>query len=139
MLLPEKHDPDVYVIRTDFSNAGGWQAICHAISESANELEMQVQFIENQEFDGASPQELLPMLEGNAFYSFAFLIDRVSIESPEFPILVLDLFTEPGRTFRAIPTYIPSIHANLWLANMDFEDYADSVDPNGIFRGFPDE
>ena len=136
MLLPEKDDPDVYVIRADFSNAGGWQAICRAIRESLNEDGMKVQFIEDRDFDGASPQDLLPVLEGNPFYSFAFIIDGVSIESPEFPILVLDLLTEPGRTFRVIPSNVGNVHANLWLANMDFEDYADSVDPDGVFRGF---
>ena len=31
---------------------------------------------------------------------------------------------------------IGAIQINLSLANMDFEDFSGSVDPDGIFRGF---
>jgi hypothetical protein len=138
MLLPEKDDPDVYFLRTDFSNAVRWEEIGHTIGEALGELQMKAQFIEDRSLDGASPDDLLPILEGNPFYSFALIIDRASMESPESPVLVLDLFEEPGRTFRVVPSNVPNVHANLWLANMDFQDFADSVDPDGVFRGFPE-
>ncbi|WP_436838952.1 DUF6924 domain-containing protein [Nocardia salmonicida] len=41
-----------------------------------------------------------------------------------------------GRTFRAIPREVESIVANLSISNMDVHDFADSVDPDGVFRGF---
>jgi hypothetical protein len=138
MLLPEQDSPDAYVIRTDFSNDGGWQDTCHAIRQELSELETNVQFIEDPAYDGASPQDLLPVLEGNPVHSFVFIIDRASMASPEFPVLVMDLITEPGRTFRVIPSKMPNVEANLWLANMDYADYADSVDADGVFRGFPE-
>jgi hypothetical protein len=137
MLLPEKDTPnDAYIIRTDFSNAAGWQNICDAICQSLSELDYKAQFIEDQGYDGATPQDLLPDLEGSQFHTIVFIVDRVSIETPDYPVLVLDLYTEPGRTFRLIPEWMPNVQANLWLANMDFADYADSVDPDGVFRGF---
>ena len=136
MLLPEKDDPDVYVIRTDFSSAERWQEICDAIRESLDDLEMKAHYIEDRKLDGASPEDLLPLLEGNPCHCSAFIIDRTSMESPEFPIIVMDLFTEPGRTFRLIPEQMPNVRANLCLANMDFEEFADSVDSDGVFRGF---
>ena len=139
MLLPKKHDLDVYLIRTDFSSEVRWQEICHTIREALSDLDMKARFIEDRGLDGASPLDLLPRVEGNPFYSFAMIIDRVSMESDEFPVLVLDLLEEPGRTFRVVPSNVPNVHANLWLANMVFEDYADSVDPDGIFRGFSEE
>ena len=30
-----------------------------------------------------------------------------------------------------------SVQNNLWLANMDFFEFADAVGNDGIFRGFP--
>ncbi|MBB1512749.1 hypothetical protein H5399_09050 [Tessaracoccus sp. MC1627] len=42
---------------------------------------------------------------------------------------------EVGRTFRAIPQEIEPITANLSIANMDFSDFADYADADGIFRG----
>jgi hypothetical protein len=43
---------------------------------------------------------------------------------------------EYGREFRAIPTAVQSIENNLSIANMDFEDFAEAVDEDGVFRGF---
>jgi len=31
-----------------------------------------------------------------------------------------------------------SVENNLSIANMDFSEFADNVDKDGIFRGFPD-
>lgn len=43
---------------------------------------------------------------------------------------------EPGRTFRALPSEVNGIESNLSIANMDWEDFAESVDDDGVFRGF---
>jgi hypothetical protein len=41
-----------------------------------------------------------------------------------------------GRTFRSIPSEVEPIVANLSLANMNFAEFADNADREGIFRGF---
>ncbi|GAB4214988.1 MAG: hypothetical protein OHK0012_14070 [Synechococcales cyanobacterium] len=61
----------------------------------------------------------------------------MTLSNPEQPILVVDLIHEPGRTFRVIPGEIWAVENNLSIANMDFHDFANSVDPDGVFRGFP--
>src|SRR4051812_15790556 len=114
-LLPTKDDPDVYLIRTDFSSEVRWQEVCDTIREALSDLDMNAYFIEDRALDGASPLDLLPRLEGNSFYSFAMMIDRDSMESDESSILILDLLEEPGRTFRVVPSNLPNVHANLWL------------------------
>jgi len=53
-------------------------------------------------------------------------------------VLVIDLYADRGRTFRAIPSQIQGIKNNLSIANMDFFEFADNVDADGIFRGFPE-
>ncbi len=47
--------------------------------------------------------------------------------------------TFPGRTFRTTIPEIASIEANLAIANMDFFEFADNVQPDGVFRGFEGE
>ena len=42
-----------------------------------------------------------------------------------------------GRSFRCAVAEIASIEANLSIANMDFRDFADAVEGEGVFRGFP--
>ncbi|WP_373306998.1 DUF6924 domain-containing protein [Micromonospora gifhornensis] len=46
------------------------------------------------------------------------------------------LCDEPGRTFRVPPRWYAEVSANLSIANMDFADFADSVDASGVFQGF---
>jgi len=43
-----------------------------------------------------------------------------------------------GRTFRCAVTEFASIEANLSIANMDFQEFADNSDTDGVFRGFKD-
>jgi len=52
-------------------------------------------------------------------------------------VLVVDLYDEPGRSFRVVPQEAWSVENNLSISNMDFEEFADSVDADGVFRGFP--
>jgi hypothetical protein len=48
------------------------------------------------------------------------------------------LFDDPGRVFRVVPSQILGIENNLSTANMDFDEFADSVGEDGVFRGFLD-
>jgi hypothetical protein len=48
-----------------------------------------------------------------------------------------ELSGQVGRTFRSIPSEVESIVANLSLANMDFAEFADNANPDGIFCGDP--
>jgi len=43
---------------------------------------------------------------------------------------------ESGRTFRSIPRQAEAIVINLCLANMDFAEFADKAQADGVFRGF---
>jgi hypothetical protein len=61
-----------------------------------------------------------------------------AVMGAEHPILVLDLADELGRIFRVVPREVSSIDNNLSIANMDWSDFADNVDADGVFHGFPD-
>jgi hypothetical protein len=85
---------------------------------------------------------------------FCFIVDTTTLTNDEHPILVVgfspnsaeleDYQRSPKqtpvtdiKTFRAIPSTIQSIENNLSIANMDFEEFAHSVDVDGVFRSFP--
>jgi Domain of unknown function (DUF6924) len=60
-----------------------------------------------------------------------------TLSSPEHPILAVDLSGNPGKpAFRCIPSHLWSVENNLNLGNMDWREFADATDDNGIFRGF---
>ncbi len=96
--------------------------------------------ISDPAYDGLTVEQLMALApkdqRGNE-HSFAFIADPTTFANPERPILVVDLYEEPGRTFRVIPREMWGVENNLSLANMDYSEFAANVDPNGVFRGFP--
>ena len=126
------------VLRTDFSNTARWDFICAAIRQPVGEFQAYVDFISDPEYNGLTTQQILSLIPKGFKHSFIFIVDQITLSHPEHPIIVMDLYHEIGRTFRVIPSEMWSIENNLSLANMDFAEFAESVDRDGIFRGFPE-
>ena len=139
--LPFTDDPPV--IRTDFEDDAAWKVVCNLIRRPVNDAGQEfyayVDFVENPIFRSRSEKELLEMVPPQYGHSFLFIIDRVATKGPEYPILVMDLRVQPGRTFRVIPSEVQDVENNLSIANMDFGEFADNVDQDGVFRGFKEE
>lgn len=126
------------VVRTDFSNDVAWDAIRAAIEEPVGEDQFRayLDFLDDSGYDGFAPERLRPFVPEGFGHTFIFIVDRVALTDPDRPILVVDLYEEPGRTFRVVPTAMWSVENNLSLANMNFCEFADNVDQDGVFRGF---
>lgn len=127
---------DSLVLRTDFSDESGWQQICAAIERPVGDFQARVTFVSDPEFAGLTVAQLVAATSHDPNRSFAFLVDHTALSHPEHPILVVELEDEPGAFFRVIPSEMWSVENNLSLANMDFWDFADAADGDGIFRGF---
>ena len=95
-------------------------------------------FLSDPEYEGLSAERLTTLVPKGSGQTFMFIDDRIVLSHSEHPILVVDLYDEPGRTFRVIPSEMWSIENNLSIANMEFHEFADNVDRDGIFRGFPE-
>jgi hypothetical protein len=130
---------DTLLLRTDFSDERAWDALCAAVQAPEPETGFSacVTPLSDRAYDGAAVEDLL--FVGSACYrSFLLVADRAALSGPDQPVLVVDLVREPGRTFRVIPSQAWSVENNLSLANMDFEEFSDAVDEDGVFRGFRD-
>ncbi len=123
-------------LRTDFSDESAWQEVCAAIQRPVGEFRAYVDFVNDPDFAGMGSKEVSAFLSGDPDRVFVFIIDHVTLTQPEHPILVVDVFDEPGRTFRVIPSEAWNVENNISLANIDFVDFANSVDADGVFRGF---
>lgn len=134
-LIPETRDS--VVVRTDFSDQSAWEALCVAIEEPVGEFRAYVAFLSDPAFDGLDAAEVLSRVPPDSHRTFLFVVDHFTLTHADRPILVLDLHVKPGRTFRVIPSEMWGVENNLSLANMDFEEFATAVDPDGVFRGFP--
>jgi len=125
------------LLRTDFSDDAAWTSLCEAAqAPSEDGFQARLDCINDPTFGGLTVQQLVG-LASRVVHGLVFLADRIALADPEHPILFVDLRDEPCRTFRVIPGAMWSVENNLSLANLDYEDFADSLDSDGVFRGFP--
>lgn len=139
--LPATRVDSSLVIRTDFTDEATWTELKLAIEapDPVEGFRAYVDFIDDHTFAGIGAEDLVaPGVENNE-QSFVFLVDQVTLADPEHPILVVDLWEDPGRTFRVVPTEMWSVQNNLSISNMDFSEFADNASPDGVFRGFADD
>ena len=128
------------LLRTDFSDDAAWVALCESVQvPSVEGFQANLDCISDPAYDGLTVAQLVTLAPkgGDHNQVFAFIADRIALTEPEQPILVVDLNDEPGRTFRVIPREMWGVENNLSIANMDYAEFADNADPDGVFRGFP--
>ena len=97
---------------------------------------MNLRLVDDRRFEGCSPSELL---EADASWSDSavlFVADRQAMASAGYPVLCVDLVEQQGRSFRCAAAQVCGVENNLSLANMGFEEFADNIDADGVFRGF---
>jgi hypothetical protein len=138
--LPKTKNP--LVVRTDFEQRHGWEMICRLIRAPiyvpGDTFHANVQFLEDVAFRGLDTEDLLARVPSDYRHSFLCVVDNTTTTHPAFPILMVDLRRNRGRSFRAIPSTIQAIENNLSISNMDFSEFAAATDQDGIFRGFPE-
>ena len=144
------------LVRTDFTDHDAWQVICKQCTELSEadqahfdeyaklnadmgqpmEYQSPLEIINDRDFAYFTPEKLYKAIPKESDQACLLMADEKTFTHPEHPILVVDLIDQPGQMFRAIPSQIQTIEANLAIANMDWEDFADGIDEDGIFRGF---
>ncbi|MBE7195760.1 MAG: hypothetical protein INR66_25190 [Gordonia polyisoprenivorans] len=132
------------MIRTDFSDDVAWRTVKAAVSAedySGSGYEPNLAFVERRDLASMEAEALVAEIPtqypSDYEQPFLIIVDALAMSSPEHPVLLVDLNEEDtSPPFRALPREIAAIEANLSLANMDFFEFGDSVDSNGVFRGF---
>ncbi|MDM8005703.1 MAG: hypothetical protein QUV05_06075 [Phycisphaerae bacterium] len=135
MEFPESEN--AIVVRSDFSDDAAWRSLCGEMRVPIGDFRACVDFVDRREFAGVTVEQLVSLAAHHENITFVFVADHVTFTDPARPLLVVDLLEEPGRTFRAVPRAVQAVENNLSIANMDFHEYAEAVDDDGIFRGFP--
>ena len=133
--LPQTQYP--LVLRTDFTDPSAWEKARHAILKPFGDYRASVAFIDDVAYRDITQEQLLQIIPDNDHHRFIIVFDYLTVSMPESPLLIVDLYEDPGRTFRAIPSQIFEIQSNLSLANMDFSEFADFVDQDGVYCGYP--
>src|SRR5215470_4518039 len=88
------------VLRTDFSDSATWDAVCSAIQAPQGEFRAYVHIMSDRDYDGVSFPQLILLATERAGRTFIFVVDNITMTHEEHPVAVLDLWHQPGRTFR---------------------------------------
>ncbi|MEV0408978.1 hypothetical protein [Actinoallomurus sp. NPDC050550] len=134
------------VVRTDFSDQGAWEAVRAAIGEPdeggyLEDYMLGVEYVDDVTYRELPVEQVVGLLTDDYESSLLAVVDEATIRSPEMPIVLVDLNElneEYGRTMRVVPAELPSIEVNVHIGNMDFFEFADNADEDGVFRGFPE-
>ena len=135
--FPEIDDLHSFVFRTDFTDDAVWSDVSSAISMPVGEFRAFVKFVDDRRYDGLTVEQLLEFAPEGPDQTFIFLVDHETVTHPDHPVLVVDLYWQRGRVFRVIPSKMWGVQNNLYLCNMDWEEFANNTDEDGVFRGFP--
>ena len=136
MTLPQPGDLTSLVLRTDFSHESVWEAVQAAVYESET---AGATFVSDPAFADVSVQALVDAdatAEDSDKICYAFIADATTMTSEDHPLLAVDLYDEPGRTFRLPLRWYADVSNNLTIANLDFADFAEATDASGTYRGF---
>jgi hypothetical protein len=131
--LPQPDDLSSLVLRTDFADDAAWVGLQSAVgAEGAT-------YVSDPRYSAVTIQALVDAdsaATDDDKLTYLFIADATTMTDAEHPLLALDLYDEPGRTFRLPPRWYADVSANLCIANMDFHEFADAADESGTYRGF---
>ena len=133
MKIPSSEN--AFLIRTDFSDESAWKKLKTAVSEPGDLFIFNMEVVDDRANSGATVEQLMDLLPEDYPHSFIVVADGAAFSQPDYPLIVVDLDEERGRQFRAVAEQVASIDNNLSIANMGFEEFADAVDGDGVFRG----
>lgn len=128
---------EALVLRTDFSNEELWKIVCEEIEapEPEEGFQAYVTFLSDPQYKDISADKVITLIDPEEHW-FVFVVDKVTLNNSEHPILCIDFQEKLGNMFRLIPSQMWGVENNLSICNMEFSDFADNVDSDGIFRDF---
>ncbi|MEV6505615.1 hypothetical protein AB0M61_05735 [Streptomyces sp. NPDC051642] len=156
--LSERDDFSAVIIRTDFTDEAAWREMTAELERPSHDGDPGESYdvVDAPELDGADTDAILAAISAHEELwdqlSVVFVADSTTMRTAHHALLAVTTMTredfdddedyeavvEIGREFRTVPSGVHSIHVNLELANMDFEEFLSSAheDSERVFRNF---
>jgi hypothetical protein len=134
-------DLGLLFVRTDYSDNLAWQAALSAATavydmDDFERMGALLRPVESPVLSNLEPEELIALAREGYLSQIAVADPQTMRDQTVLLVDFNELNGQVGRTFRSIPPEVEPIVANLSLANMDFAEFADNTNPDGIFCGF---
>ncbi|MFB7293097.1 DUF6924 domain-containing protein [Actinacidiphila glaucinigra] len=153
----ERRDFEAVIIRTDYRDERAWRLVKNALSKSPlgiiEKCPPNAWIVDDPEWSGASVDEVLDVVDSSDALKglqVLFMADGVAMQAAHHALMVVTTESQDesygeeiceetmkfGRVFRTLPEEVHSIHVDLELANMGFDDFAAAAhdDPQDIYR-----
>jgi hypothetical protein len=151
LMITDRWNLDALIVRTDYNDEAAWQIVTAGLAKIWAEFVPTPYVVNDPAWARASADQVLGAL-GNHQIPVVFLADEVTMQADHHGLLAVTTRTPDdceddeewrfhvqfGRQFRIAPDAVASLHCNLALANMDFEEFSKvaSEDREAVFRGF---
>lgn len=130
-------DVDIPLFRLDYSNEQAWNDVLHAALGEESERTDPLTIVDDPAFDGIDIDELRARLnEDDPGYRFLVIADTRTLTETDHPFTLVTATSPPHRLPIAAHT-VSDVVANLWISNLDIEDYLTAADPDGVYRATP--
>lgn len=128
---------DSLLVRTDFTSEDAWQVVSDEATRTYEDgFQAYAEPVSDPAFEGAGWETVRAAVPANdEGASVLFVADRTTLTSEDHSILVVDLMDDDNQPFRCIPSELWAIDNNLNISNLDWEDFADKTDEDGVYRG----
>ena len=136
LALPQPDDLTSLILRIDFTDDAAWAEVQTALDAEGATC------VSDPRYSGVTIQALVDADSAaiaDDKLTYLFIADAITIADTERPLLAVDLYDEPGRTFRLPARWYAEVSANLCIANMDFREFADATDESGTYHGVDGE
>ncbi|MGW3498642.1 DUF6924 domain-containing protein [Streptomyces sp. NPDC001020] len=129
------------LIRTEFSDEAAWHALRTVVTTPDDEdgFLAALHIVDDPAYRGLTTEQIVALAPADA--DLLFVADRTAVTAAEMPLLAVlkDEADEEGQGFdelRVIATQLWAIENNISLANMDWDEFVDAAQEDGVFRGF---
>lgn len=129
------------LVRTWFEDDEAWQRLLtEAVTRAQEERDeyADIAIVDDPDAARLSPSDLTALHHVPTGHSLVIVADRRAMTEDGHPLLVLRADgASPPEQMRAAADQIALLEINVaLLANLDWEDFAAHVGPDGVFRGF---
>jgi hypothetical protein len=122
------------LIRTDFSDQAAWQAL-HTAVTTPNEDDFLpiLHIVDDPAYRDLTSEQVVSLAPA---CQLLILADKTAVTASGMPLLVIRPGEPDGDELRVVAEELWSIENNISLANMDWEEFVNAADEDGVFRGF---
>ena len=128
------------LVRTWFGDEQAWRRLLHeavTVAQQERDEYADIQVVDDAVVEALSLEELVTVLR-EAGHDLAVIADRRAMTEPDLPLLAV--YADDGAApeqMRIVASELAGFQVNVGLlSNVDWEDYASHVGPDGVYPGF---